>query len=1282
MGLTAIQQFKYSSAGLLADGTPYSTAFYDKTSSGADALSLPGSNINYLGHGWLKSSNGNIWFIYSATGTMNSTITGGTSFRQVMYTSGNKVTGWGTWAPFSITVGYNTRYTGTRYLYAVCQAGGQLIIPAVDARIKDTVQSTSIATRTLPNAYNPYYTLVAKLYPTGSGTLTNQGKTATFNKWSNSSARVTLGSTTRDEGAGTASITPTNVAASVSDDTILAEYTRVDNENLTWSPKNLNIVVHLINEVNVEYHKSTDSGVLTSPTSWQNFLSGQLSSFEVSSGAEKIIWKTGHTIGAYLKNLSTVTFTAVAATGKKIDAWKLKAAGGTFYDIGTTNAVVVDKGWPRTIADAVASPFETGDEIHLYISAATPNPKVLYDGFDNSEGSSVPDNLQVYESNALHDPGKFWTAASTGIAKTVQLSPKAWASQSLGIQRSVIVDAGEAGEIRQEVDNTAGVVVDITSGTTDYTITNVKFKQVLTTPSGTLSLKIKLDMQEATASKIGVVLTVKQLTTIIGTVSTTLDAGSYIGDDATGYYLVPVSIGYYVGDVSISITAEVTYGDTASPGNYAVSMAALVSNTTDVIGTDYSEFSAKEATRDITVAVTQIVNIGDLTDIAVYKTRTAGKGVEYATTTESSLDTSIGSIGVTMPAGSSATLPISVICEAVTGYTLKTLHVVLPTDDDVSFYAGPAPTSVKDIKLTIPRAYNNTDIKVILVVSAIIVRTPVTLPMTTDDDGKFSYSLLQNDGYINSESVFTRYGDFRVGDSVTLTVGPAVSTGSAIGSPTFNDSDTAVTRDGLGFSLTATLTWRSDLTNVFKIPVYSTFTPSTLPTGESARIISTTWDVTDTLTISDVIYYRLGSKFTVLSHLTWVDGTITYTVVSASIQRRAIASGTAVYNEVATVFPVVVSDTTRSFSGTIQGETLCKLRYVVGASNPYFAIATYNYNTLSYVTQGVRPTIEITGISPALLSDNLISAEWEWPDTGTPDDDFTDVSTYVRNVTTSGVLPQIKISVNSSVSAGLEIWSPVTSIWLPYLSRTATLLEAFTYFRAYTGVAPSNLVDVAFNNAVDIDGLAIAGGRVSLTYGASYDTSFNLPVITTPLTPKIIKLESRNILYARLTPPSGYLVVGWFVNGVLEKSGASLSVAVPNAGISLQPQLKRRTTLSETIMVLDNDTDKRDEGIWVSKLFRSQQPWKPLTAHIVSRPDNNDAITLSVIKSIDDAPEAINTNDPATLSVVIRDDKMRRLPPGVIQKTRFVRYAVEINNSKEIASVAIGSGATTMKGGH
>ena len=129
-----------------------------------------------------------------------------------------------------------------------------------------------------------------------------------------------------------------------------------------------------------------------------------------------------------------------------------------------------------------------------------------------------------------------------------------------------------------------------------------------------------------------------------------------------------------------------------------------------------------------------------------------------------------------------------------------------------------------------------------------------------------------------------------------------------------------------------------------------------------------------------------------------------------------------------------------------------------------------------------------------------------------------------------------------------------------------------------------------------------------------------------------------------------------------------MSVVVPDTGLTLKPQVKIRQVAPLNVMVLNADPNLTDDGLWESKMFRAQYPGKPLTANVVVRPW--------------DAPEELDTESPGTVAIMVTGDGMRRLPPGQIQKTRFVRYLVSVSGAASVASVAIGSGAETMKGGH
>ncbi|HOD52656.1 MAG TPA: hypothetical protein PKJ78_21690, partial [Candidatus Hydrogenedentes bacterium] len=555
----------------------------------------------------------------------------------------------------------------------------------------------------------------------------------------------------------------------------------------------------------------------------------------------------------------------------------------------------------------------------------------------------------------------------------------------------------------------------------------------------------------------------------------------------------------------------------------------------------------------------------------------------------------------------------------------------------------------------------------VLVMSADIVGTPLMLPMAPDDLGKFSASVVSDGGY----------ADFRVGDSVTLTadvveVNSTPLTGAAIGSPTFNDVAVIPVRNGTSVEVTVTL---GPGTNVFKIPVYAVLETATAPAEAGTITLSTAWNVEDTLVIGGVTYRRIGSVFTVTAPLASTEPA-TYTLIAGRVSRREIASGFG-YHVVGMLLPVVAGATTRTFTSTLRGPSEFTAVYAIGVQYPAFVVAAYDYGARAYITQGVRPVVATTPVSPAALSDNLIAdLVTDWPESGTPGTDYRDAAFLYREVTTTDLLPGIDIRITSAVGARLEMWNSATSLWVPYSPTGITLADAFTYFRVSIGDAPENLVSVAFETAVRVDAdgneTEVPGCKVYAASGAVYDGVILLP--------STIQARSRTVLHARATLP-GYIVTGWYINGVLSPHGASLSVVVPDTGLTLKPQVEIRQVAPLNVMVLNADPNLTDEGMWVSKLFRAQYPWKPLTANVVVRPSDA-PVTLGVLKDGGDAPEELDTESPGTVAVTVTGDGMRRLPPGQIQKTRFVRYMVLVSGVASVASVAIGSGAETMKGGH
>jgi hypothetical protein len=935
---------------------------------------------------------------------------------------------------------------------------------------------------------------------------------------------------------------------------IIATFSKTDNPSQIWSPSQSNIVIHMLGDdpTGTENPGTDSTFFVTNSTQWNTFKSKAFTNLKVTSTLTRD-WTTAYNSGAYLLNVASATFSITPVIGsgeilaQKVYAWKLERGGVIGASLGSENTVTL-------------TGFTTTDVIHVYLTTATsPNPRIKYDGFDTTSGSIVPADQAVYaDSDTTEWPvGKVWNAFSLVDSFTVFLSPKEWAAQSIGIARSVILDQGETREEEIVLTGDAGAGLYVTTGPGAYSVKNVKFKQIEVDPSvANLTANIIITADTDVIDNLSVSLTFTQLTKTLGTIT---ESGT---------------IGYYVGDVPIIITPTVNYGG-EPPTNFVVRIVPAIVYPDDYEGLQTYTLDASADTRAFTFYLTQVVPLGDLTQVSIYKRRDTSMGTVAATSSGPITIGVMGDVSVTMTNGQSSGDAIIIECVAGAGYTLASVYIVDAADDGIIFAAKVAVEGTNTIFPNIPydRVVGEAgvaNIKVIVSVEAEIVPTPLMLPMVEDDRNKFAAEVINTDGYL----------DFRVGDLVTLTAGPVGSiTGLAIGNPTFNDVQMIANRppDSRSISLTVTL---GQTSNVFRIPAYAEFTPSTNPVDAVGSITGTTWSSDNKLVISGVTYYRIGMTFTVTTALTWVSG-ITYTVISAQINRRIVPSGSG-YSEIGTLLPVVASDVTRTFSGVLSGQTQCVITYAQGVTNPFFSVAAFDYGANAYITQGLRPTVITAGISTAVLSDDLTADEgdtWDWAsDPGTPGDSYKAATFLVRKVTSVGKLPQISLRVSSTVTASLEVFNTATSTWMPYLPITATLSKAFTYFRVCIGDAPSDLVEVDFKEAVNTLGDAVPGGKFSMTSGADYDISFTNPGIQ--------QVRSRGVLYVRFAPPSAqYVVTGWFVNDLLKESGSSLSVAVPDTGLILRPQLSLRSVYASAVMVLGGSADSGMTGYGSQSCF-------------------------------------------------------------------------------------------------
>ncbi len=1100
----------------------------------------------------------------------------------------------------------------------------------------NTLNAGATTTRTVShnNAVANYITLNAESAGR-SGDLVTQGSSAVFSQWAYWSTNMPPFNFafTTVSGSGTELVLGLLAQSdpNFKDGTIQPSYTITANSATTWSPSAGNIVIHLLDN---NFEEITNSlAHVASLFTWGQFVEGWFTSLKCTSGGKTRTWtKTAYTSGAYLLNVDTAVFEVVPAAGKGVERWYIVGPTGTVVSYGRGNTVTM-------------SDFVEGCVVHLYLTSGSPNPRIKYEGFDTA--GDVPGNQSVLVTGLTYEVGSVWSSPDMNPAQ-VALTPVAWADKILGQTRSVIID-----DVETPLDNADGTTANVVSGIGQYSATNVKFKQTQAAPGGTLTLNIAITADEGIADNLGVTLVAKQRNTVLGSLT---ESGE---------------VDYYVGDDPIVVEATIDYGEEDST-NFVVGMLPAVVYPADVVGAEETTLDASEDARTLTFSLNQKVLLGILAGVDINLTRdiSIGELLDSVENTDPAgvaltVQSRAGSVLVEMAeaSGQLTSSPIVVTCVPNPGYVLKTLHVK-SADGLSSYYAQPAPVpqTPTSITLNVPYDDTGTDIKVILVMAAeLLTIAPVVVPMRPDDSGKFEYQLT-NEGH----------GDFRVGDTVTLDVTPVLITGApitglAIGSPVFNDVTLSPTRDGVGVTVSVALRAGS---NVFKVPCYVVFAPSTTPVGAGASVTGTTWDITDNLVISGTTYYRIGSIFTVTVPLT--SGSPAWTVISAQIKRRVISSGTN-YIEVGVLLPVVAGEATRTFTGTLRGETQCIAVYAQGSANPSVAFAAFDYGTNTYITGGQRPTVALTPVSPAVLSDNQVG-DIEWPESDTPGEDYeTSAFLVVTQTVEELLLPQVSIRVSSVTASSLEVWNPTDSVWVSYLPRVATLAAAFTYFRVCLGTPPSDLVAVEFQTGQTADASSVVGCVVTAASGTLYDSTFTLP--------RTLQVVSRSVIHIRVVPPFGYVATGWYVNGVLTEGGGSLSVVVPDTGLTLKPQVAVRGVVAKTLMIVGGDRVRYNTGIWVSKLFRGQHPWKPLTAHVIVRPDYL-PITLGVVKDDRAAPESIETDDPAMVAITVAGNGMRRLPPGAIQTTRFVRYLVECNQDVEISSIAVGSGAYTMKGGH
>ena len=159
--------------------------------------------------------------------------------------------------------------------------------------------------------------------------------------------------------------------------------------------------------------------------------------------------------------------------------------------------------------------FRGGCKVHLYLTSATPNPRILYEGFDGTDNATVPDNQKVTVEGVDEDIGKSWASVTASTSVTKTLAPVAWKTKAIGQNRSVLVN-----DVQFNLPNAAGTSATVTSSTIDYDVTHVKFRQEQGDTDGELTLTIVIDAEEdPSCQELGLSVTVTQLGMTLKTVT-------------------------------------------------------------------------------------------------------------------------------------------------------------------------------------------------------------------------------------------------------------------------------------------------------------------------------------------------------------------------------------------------------------------------------------------------------------------------------------------------------------------------------------------------------------------------------------------------------------------------------------------------------------------------------------------------------------------------------------------------------------------------------------------
>lgn len=780
----------------------------------------------------------------------------------------------------------------------------------------------------------------------------------------------------------------------------------------------------------------------------------------------------------------------------------------------------------------------------------------------------------------------------------------------------------------------------------------------------------------------GVILSARQGSADIADEGDTLplaDAPCWCGTLAKGLpVVIEISLGFSDGvadtDVAFSVTgipnATVTW---AYSQVYSTKIATLSFSLVDVEPGDAA----------VVLRGDQIINVTALTPEVSLESSTTPRALTY-TLTGAFPDASspvFGGISINnefTPGDPLSTLDVSIV--RVAGYTPHRVEVVVG-----STVRGVRYVTADETNFTFPAGLQDADevdgavpaVTVRLVVRADVCAAPIVVgAIPSIDNGLFSAPI--------TNLTDTDSGLFHVGDSVKLIVAPAsrnaeVFPGLAVFGVTYNGSEVVIGESEVTSGVYDTIRVPLDNsgTHIFAVAMAGSVVLATKEDGGAAFPASGTLAAPPTIAVTgatvvrdSTTYYRLGSTVT----LTVPPVTDSKTAIYIRHETTLLAEG---FDDV-TLADYAYAET---LALTLQGNDTMTVFYAVGVEHPWVALAVFDYSAGVYVTTN-RPVCAITAIAPHILGPNVAFTSTKPTDLNPPDVltppaiGYWDAVNVVAQISTDGKLPAVRVAVNSpTVPYLLERWNG--SIWRPANAGASGItLADTTFFRLSRGYRTDQTVTFTVDTAVDTDDTPLVQRpNVSALITGYWDYTGAPPF--SQLVPKgfSVALFAFNV--------TGYRFKEWRYteDDSVAASSQACQIDVGLADVSVYPVYEESDGAYADVMVLSGGADT-EEGLWVSKEFRAQFPWSPVTA-VVVRGVHAGLCRLIVRngRAQRTVREDIVSDDIDNVAITISDDGMRRIPTPQGGMSRFHRVAI-LATDGEVSSVAVATGAQTLKGGH